>query len=79
VVDEADESRPKKKRGPKGHARKSQPIKKKRVSKRLARRRQAKKERAKQQWEAWDRLPKDVKMLLGKKSQPRLPRPKNED
>jgi hypothetical protein len=83
----ADEEDFKKKRGPKGgrphtpgrgHAAKSQPAKKRRIGKRLRKRRKEREELAREQWEAYDRLPDEAKILLGPKGAPKLPRPKDE-
>jgi hypothetical protein len=72
-----------KKRGPKGgikhqpgrgHDRKSKPVKKRRHMRRAARKRQAFQERARKEWQAYDRLPEDVKKLRPE-LKPQLPRP----
>jgi hypothetical protein len=73
-----------KKRGPKGgikhqpgkgHDTKSGPQKKKRFARKAARKRRQVEESAKTQWEEWDRLPDEVKRLLGPAGQPKVPRP----
>jgi hypothetical protein len=77
-----------KKRGPKGgikhqpgrgHDRKSGPQRKKRFARKAAKKRQAEEEDARKAWEEWDRLPEEVKRLLGPTGQPKVPRPKDEE
>lgn len=83
----AEAEEPKEKRGPKGgvphqpgrgHDRKSAPEKKKRFARKAAKKRQQLREAAKKAWTEWDRLPDDVKRLLGPAGQPPMPRPDNE-
>jgi hypothetical protein len=64
------------KRGPKGgrkhkpgrgHRRKSEKSQKKQIGKRLQKKRRSRKEKERKQKEAWDKLPDDLKKLLGPK------------
>lgn len=73
-----------KKRGAKGgvkhqpgrdHDRKSAVQRKKRFAKKAADKRKRVEENAKIAWDEWDRLPDDVKRLLGPAGRPNLPRP----
>jgi hypothetical protein len=75
------------KRGPKdrikhqpgrGHAPNSGPQKKKRFAKKAAKKRQSRQEAARKQWQEWDRLPDEVKRLLGPAAEPKVPRPKDD-
>jgi hypothetical protein len=75
---------PPKKRGPKGgikhqpgrgHDRKSGRARKKRFVRKAARKRQQQEADARKAWEEWDRLPDDVKRLLGPAGEPNVPRP----
>ena len=61
-----------------GHARKSQPPKKRQIGKRLRKRHTDRKDKARKEWEEYDRLPQEIKDLLGPKGMPKLPRPKDE-
>lgn len=78
---------PKQPRGPKGgvkhqpgygHDRKSARAKKKRFARKAARKRQQQDEEARKTWEEWDKLPEEVKRLLGPTGQPSMPRPDDE-
>ena len=72
------------KRGPKGgekhqpgreHDRKSSRARKKRFARKAANKGQQQDEDARGAWEEWDKLPDDVKRLLGPAGEPKLPRP----
>ena len=76
-----------KKRGPqggvkhtpgRGHNRKSADEKKRRFAEKAAQKRRQRQEVAKKAWDEWDRLPEDVKKLLGPTAQPQVPRPRDE-
>ena len=60
-----------------GHDRKSSPAKRKRFARKAARKRQQQEEDARRAWEQWDRLPEDVKRLLGPTGEPKMPRPRD--
>ena len=60
-----------------GHDTKSRPQRKKRFAKRAARKRRVSEEAARKAWEEWDRLPDEVKKILGPKGRPKMPRPKD--
>jgi hypothetical protein len=73
-----------KKRGPKGgvkhqpgkgHDRKSLVAKKKRFVRKVAKKMAEAEANARQAWAEWDKLPDEVKLLLGPTAQPKLPRP----
>ena len=75
------------KRGPKGgkrhqpghgHDRKSSGPKKKRFARKVAKKGRQQDQDARKAWEAWDKLPDNVKRLLGPAGQPTMPRPRDE-
>jgi hypothetical protein len=60
-----------------GHDRKSSRAKKRRFARKAARKQQED-EDARRAWEEWDKLPDDVKRLLGPAGEPKMPRPRDE-
>lgn len=81
------DDKPGKKRGPRGsikhqpgrgHDHKSAPARKKRFARKAERKRLQDEDDARRQWDEWDRLPDDVKKLLGSDGQPKLPRPQDD-
>ncbi len=61
-----------------GHDRKSAPAKKKRFARKAARKRAEQETEAREAWAEWDRLPDEVKRLLGPAGQPKMPRPSDD-
>ena len=61
------------------HDSKSGPQRKKRFARKAAKKRREAEQAARRLWEQWDRLPDEVKKLLGPLYQPKVPRPKDED
>ena len=76
------------KRGPKGgkkhqpgrgHDRESSAPKKRRFARKAAKKSQQQDDDARKAWEEWDKLPDDVKRLLGPSGEPKMPRPRDEN
>ena len=61
-----------------GHDRKSARRKKQRFARKAAQKRIESELLAAQQWSEWDNLSSDVKRLLGRAGEPKLPRPGND-
>lgn len=87
MVEEADDEKAKKKRGPKGgikhrpgrgHRRKSERHQKNKFAKKAENKRNAKKEELRKKWTEWDSLPPDVQRMRPE-LEPDLPRPEDEN
>ncbi len=61
-----------------GHDRKSCRAKKRRFAHKAAKKQQQEDEDARKAWDEWDKLPDDVKGLLGPAGEPKMPRPRDE-